>query len=221
MKEAHKELMKNVPEHQRQMMAQLKVPDYVGGSPDLLLGIRYQSLHPEVIFQMPSGLFIGKLRLKSHDGVTTGVIGGPHSTFSNLSNHCGSSSNLVSCFVNELKNIRSFKAPRITSVGDNGNVEQIGDDDDNFKVRGNCSMTQTCMCCCSGHCVMQPRGANGVSGVTVHSSVLPKVEDQFNVPYIKELVKDGDFSITHGLDMEAKDELFAIYTSFETNFNLN
>ena len=55
----------------------------------------------------------------------------------------------------------------------------------------------------------------------MHGSVLPKVVDQFNVPYTKELVKERDFSITPGLDMEAKDELFAIYTALETNFNLN
>ena len=87
--EAQKDIIdyakKNLNRNMSERISKLKIPQKVGGSPDVLLGIKYQNCHPEVVFQMPSGLFIARLRLASHDNKTTAVIGGPHSSFDAVS----------------------------------------------------------------------------------------------------------------------------------------
>ena len=41
----------------------LRIPEFVGGDPDVLMGIFYESCHPIKVHTLPSGLFIGKLQL--------------------------------------------------------------------------------------------------------------------------------------------------------------
>ncbi len=107
---AKKNLNRNISER----ISKLKVPPKVGGSPDVLLGIKYQSCHPEVVFQMPSGLFIARLRLASHDNKTTAVIGGPHSSFDAFLHRCdGDTGNVYSVFTSSLERWRKCGPPRI------------------------------------------------------------------------------------------------------------
>ena len=54
-----------------------KLAQFVGGETHLMVGIKYNGLMPEKIFQMPSGLAIYKSHFPNVDG-TFGVIGGPH-----------------------------------------------------------------------------------------------------------------------------------------------
>ena len=110
--EAHKEIIKNAPRHMKPMVSKLNIPAEAGGQTDVLLGIMYQSCHPKILFTLPSGLFIAKLRLKSL-GTFTGCIGGPHKSFSFLAQHCGDTSRLVSCFVTGLENFRRYGPPKI------------------------------------------------------------------------------------------------------------
>ena len=78
-----------------------------------MIGIYYQSVYPELIHQLPSGLFISKLRLKSCNNYNA-VIGGPHSSFTYLcSNVVGDPSALMSCLVDGLKSFQQLGAPKI------------------------------------------------------------------------------------------------------------
>ena len=63
-----------------------QLPSYVGGETDFLIGIKYLRYHPEIVFQLPSGLTIYRSLFKNADG-GRGVIGGPHEIFSAIDNH--------------------------------------------------------------------------------------------------------------------------------------
>ena len=91
----------------------LKVPDTIGGEADVLLGILYESLHPQHVHTLPSGLFIAKLKLASHRNLWTGVIGGPHKSFETLADQVGDVSRLMAHFVDGLKNFHSLGAPKL------------------------------------------------------------------------------------------------------------
>ena len=117
--EAQKEIVayakKNLNRNMSDRISKLKVPPEVGGSPDILLGIKYQNCHPEIVFQLPSGLFIAKLRLASHDNKTTAVIGGPHSSFrALLQGFNGDHASVYSVFLSSLQRWRKYGPPRIT-----------------------------------------------------------------------------------------------------------
>ena len=71
-----------------------KLPAFVGGHTDFMIGVKYLRYYPEKVFQLPSGLAIYKSWFKNADG-TSGVIGGPHRVFTETE-----SSNQV--------NVRSF-----------------------------------------------------------------------------------------------------------------
>ena len=62
------------------------LPKSVGGHVDFMVGIKYLRYHPEVVFQMPSGLTIYRSMFKNADG-GRGVIGGPHEIFSEIEKH--------------------------------------------------------------------------------------------------------------------------------------
>ena len=57
-----------------------KLSNEVGGHTDILIGIKYFMYHPELIWKSSSGLSIFSSCFLSADG-TTGVVGGPHSKF--------------------------------------------------------------------------------------------------------------------------------------------
>ena len=65
--------MKNLP----------KLPRYVGGNTDFMIGIKYPRYYPEKIFQSPSGLSTYKSWFKNSDG-SKGVIGGLHEVFTRI-----------------------------------------------------------------------------------------------------------------------------------------
>lgn len=77
-----------------------KLPSSVGGKIDMMIGIQYLKYHPQIIFQIHSGLTIYESVFKGSDG-SRGVIGGPHPSFSlaknffsNEVNHFRNSSSL-------------------------------------------------------------------------------------------------------------------------------
>ena len=57
-----------------------KLPQFVGGTIDFMIGIKYLRYHPRRIFQLPSGLTIYESMFRNSDG-GRGVIGGPHEIF--------------------------------------------------------------------------------------------------------------------------------------------
>ena len=59
-------------------LQRMKIPKFGSGEPDVLLGMLYKKCHPVTLHTLPSGVFIAKLLLASHDDLYDGVIGGPH-----------------------------------------------------------------------------------------------------------------------------------------------
>uniref|UniRef100_A0A7M5UL97 Uncharacterized protein n=1 Tax=Clytia hemisphaerica TaxID=252671 RepID=A0A7M5UL97_9CNID len=109
-----------------------KLPSHIGGNVDFMIGMKYLKYHPKPIFQIPTGLTIFKSIFRSADG-TTGIIGGPHESFSKIrfQSHFTSPS-----FVSEMSNIMmvsplsesdlvhsSFKANSLKSLD---NAENAG-----------------------------------------------------------------------------------------------
>ena len=112
-KSALHEILNKAPDDKKGLISKCSVPEKIGGDVDLLLGIYYQSVYPELLHQLPSGLFISKLRLQSVRGYNA-VIGGPHSTFTHLSsNVVGNPSALMSFLVDGLKNYKKFGPPKV------------------------------------------------------------------------------------------------------------
>ena len=96
-----------------QELQSLKIPQFVGGEPDVLLGILYEKCHPVKVHTLPSGLFIAKLDLASHDVEFNGVIGGPHATFRALAEQTGGANNLMVHFVDGLQKFNELGAPKL------------------------------------------------------------------------------------------------------------
>ena len=105
------EVKNDDPENQE--LQSLKVPQFVGGEPDVLLGILYEKCHPVKVHTLPSGLFIAKLQLASHDVEFNGVIGGPHATFRALAEQTGGANNLMVHFVDGLQKFNELGAPKL------------------------------------------------------------------------------------------------------------
>ena len=59
------------------------LPKTVGGETDFMIGIKYLKFYPKQIFQLPSGLTIYQSPFQNSDG-SYGVIGGPHSVFTEI-----------------------------------------------------------------------------------------------------------------------------------------
>ncbi|XP_066926194.1 uncharacterized protein [Clytia hemisphaerica] len=83
-----------------------KVPSHIGGNVDFMIGMKYLKYHPKPIFQIPTGLTIFKSIFRGADG-TTGIIGGPHESFSKIrfQSHFSSPS-----FVSGMSNIMMVSA---------------------------------------------------------------------------------------------------------------
>ena len=111
-KEAYKEILAKAPRKRKGYISSLKVPDIIGGSPDILMGIKYESVHPRTVFTLPSGLFIAKLKLASHSGWTA-CIGGPHKSFASLAAQSGGTARLLSCFIDSIDNFHKLGAPKL------------------------------------------------------------------------------------------------------------
>ena len=111
-KKAYKDILNGSRGDKKKEILKLKVPDFTGGVPDLLLGIYYQNCMPEVVHTLSSGLFIARLKLKSSKGVNA-CIGGPHRSFSSLVNKVGDAVRLISCFADGIKDYMKFGAPKL------------------------------------------------------------------------------------------------------------
>ena len=83
-----------------------KLPKYVGGNTDLMIGIKYLKYYPKKIFSLPSGLTIYESQLVSHDG-SRGIVGGPHKIFSEIQKKLGNNHVRISAYFEEL--IQTYK----------------------------------------------------------------------------------------------------------------
>ena len=58
-----------------------RLPKFVGGTVDALIGTQYNICQPQLIHMMPSGLAIYETNLRPHSKNMRYVLGGPHSSF--------------------------------------------------------------------------------------------------------------------------------------------
>ena len=79
-----------------------KLPKFAGGKVDIMISIANLCYFPKLIFQSVTGLFIFKSVFRGSDG-TTGVLGGPHESFSRAHD-----AHLSSTFYTELAHVRNL-----------------------------------------------------------------------------------------------------------------
>ena len=80
-----------------------KLQKSIGGDIDFMIGIKYLRYHPEMIFQLPSGLTIYRSMFQNADG-GRGVIGGPHKVFTFIEQHFNiESTNNLTFFTDQYK----------------------------------------------------------------------------------------------------------------------
>ena len=73
---------------------------------DILLGIKYNNVFPELIHSLPCSLSIYRSRLASYKGMYDCCLGGPHSSFEVLTDIAGGTAQLLSHFVEGLASYR-------------------------------------------------------------------------------------------------------------------
>ena len=86
----------------------IEIPEMVGGNVDMLLGIRYQRIFPEVLHTLPNGLTVFKSKLKPIAPNLLACIGGPVDVLETLCNVAGTKPilNYMSCLVRNWKNYK-------------------------------------------------------------------------------------------------------------------
>ena len=93
-----------------------RVPPMAGGTVDMLLGIKYNSVFPKEVHTLPCGLTIYQSRLASHGGKFDSCIGGPHSSFTVLAGLAGGTAELIMHFMEGLKVFRQWGPPKIPII---------------------------------------------------------------------------------------------------------
>ena len=92
-----------------------KLPKFVGGDTDFMIGIRYLSYYPEKIFKLPIGLTIYESKFKNIDG-TRGIVGGPYHVFTEIEKHFyGSPENISIPTIQPIQNGISNKPRHLPS----------------------------------------------------------------------------------------------------------
>ena len=94
----------------------VRLPDEVGGEVDVLLGIKYNALFPELLHMLPTGLAVYKVRVKSFKNMYTAVLAGPHTSFDVLRKRVGNTAYLLRQFEEGLQNWRSLGACGIKEI---------------------------------------------------------------------------------------------------------
>ena len=84
------------------LLQNICVPSCVGGKVDIPIGTLNNLIFPKPIHHLPNGLTVYSCILASHDSSINATIGGPHASFTLLSEALGGSANLFAQFVNGL-----------------------------------------------------------------------------------------------------------------------
>ena len=72
----------------------LKVPKWVGGRVDMIIGIKYQNICPELVHQYPNGLAVYKSKLLPCSPGAVACVGGPVAALDSIVESCGGHSAL-------------------------------------------------------------------------------------------------------------------------------
>ena len=84
-----------------------RLPEFVGGDVDVMIGTKYNRYMPDQVFKMPSGLAIHKSAFNNVDG-SRGVIGGPHPLIRKMEDHFrGSNMTYTSFFSQQFQIFRN------------------------------------------------------------------------------------------------------------------
>ena len=182
--------MSSVPDEKRAAISNIKIPDLVGGDPDLLLGVYYANCHPEVLHTLESGLFIARLKLASTNGYT-GVIGGPHSSFAQLANYHGETVRLLSSFVTSIKDYKRFGPPSIPNMPC---FEFQGDEQDGDITVHVPGLSDTCISSCisNGSIIEVPDHSTGRKPDVGVSDLLDSDDDEEEAIHDDHLLDSDD-----------------------------
>ena len=101
------------------------VPRSTGGIPvDLMLGIKYLSIHPKPVFSLPSGLTLFRSKLKCSGGFQ-GILGGPQPAFSETK-QAQSAIKVRSLLTDEVQAYHSVNYCAVSADGDFGPIDILG-----------------------------------------------------------------------------------------------
>ena len=95
-------------------MRSFRVYSEMGGSIDILLGITYNSIFPQPLHSLETGLTIYKLVITSHDPKYSYTIGGPHESFLSMANYFGGFRIFFANLQQQLESYRNFGPPKIS-----------------------------------------------------------------------------------------------------------
>ena len=70
-----------------------KLPKFVGGETDLMIGVRYLKYFPKEVFSLPSGLTLYESKFLNADG-SRGILAGPHRIITEMYNDLGCNMNM-------------------------------------------------------------------------------------------------------------------------------
>ena len=70
-----------------------KLPKFVGGETDLMIGVQYLKYFPKEVFSLPSGLTLYESKFLNADG-SRGILAGPHRIVTEMYNDLGCNMNM-------------------------------------------------------------------------------------------------------------------------------
>ena len=106
-----------------------ELPEFVGGNTDGMVGSLYLKWWPEFRFMLPNGLTIYESKFKNVDG-STGVVGGPHTSFAGVFNRLGQNHVTMSLYLTEIVKTYQSGYRMNLDVSLLGYKKQIGDRSD-------------------------------------------------------------------------------------------
>ena len=109
----------------------LQVPTVIGGEVHMILGIRYQSIYPQVVHTFPSGLTIFESKLQPAEPGALACVGGPVSFLESLCGTIGTSSTL-SYMANLIQNTGQHLRIDLFPVNNSG--FDVSDSDDSSSM---------------------------------------------------------------------------------------
>ena len=103
----------------RNQLQHCKVPSEVGGEIDVIIGNKYNNIHPVPLHTLECGLTIYSMTLETHNPEFNACIGGPHKSFSFLLNQTGGLTRVnqtLQLLHSALDNYHKFGPPKIEQL---------------------------------------------------------------------------------------------------------
>ena len=85
--QVQKDIIKNYKLASKDPKSLPRLPGFVGGETDLMVGVKYLKYFPECVCRLPTGLTFYKSQFVSPDG-SRGGVGGPHQVFKQIEKQC-------------------------------------------------------------------------------------------------------------------------------------